>query len=112
MSCGVRGGYNFNLALLWLWRGPAPNQRLAWELAYAASGALKKQKKPNQTNKKSLMFLPLWEKSNKGSECLWKMHLCHTHLRPYFCNLRGLAIEAVFLEAGGIIHRVLPRSDL
>ena len=47
MSCGIghrRGSY---LALLWLWRRLAAIaliRPLAWELPYAASAALKKQK--------------------------------------------------------------------
>ena len=50
MSC-VGCTQDSDPALLWLWCKPAtvaPIQPLAWELAYAASAALKKQKNKNK----------------------------------------------------------------
>ena len=48
MSCDVGCRRGLDTALLWLWRRPAaitPIQSLAWELLYAAGGALKSKKK-------------------------------------------------------------------
>ena len=57
MSCGVSLRCGSDLAWLWLWHRPAaavPIRHLAWELPYAVSAALKRQKtkKQKQTNKK------------------------------------------------------------
>ena len=54
MNCGVGHRGSPDLTLLWLWCRPAAAaliQPLAWELPYAASVALKKQKTNKQTNK-------------------------------------------------------------
>ena len=48
MSCGVGRRYGLDLALLWLWCGPAAValiRPLAWELPHATGVALKRQKK-------------------------------------------------------------------
>ena len=48
MSCGIGQRRGSDLALLWLWHRPAATaliQLLAWEPPYAASVALKRQKK-------------------------------------------------------------------
>ena len=47
MSCDVGCRCGLDLALLWLWRRPVATaliRPLAWELAYAVSVALKRQK--------------------------------------------------------------------
>ena len=60
MSCGVGHRHGLDLGLLWLWCRPVaitPIPPLAWELPYAADGALKskkakKKKKKQKKNKK------------------------------------------------------------
>ena len=47
MSCGVGYRFGLDLPLLWLWRSPAAVtqiQPLAWELPYASSVTLKREK--------------------------------------------------------------------
>ena len=55
MSCGVGRRHGSDLALLWLWCGPAaraPIQPLAWELPYAPRAAQERGK-----NTKNLLLL-------------------------------------------------------
>ena len=58
MSCGVGCRRGSDLALLWLWCGPAaaaPVRPLAWEPPYAAGSGPRKGKKTEKTkNKKTL----------------------------------------------------------
>ena len=47
-SCSLGRGYGSDPALLWLWHRPAATAQigpLAWELPYAAGGALKRKRK-------------------------------------------------------------------
>ena len=51
MSYGVGRRHGSDLALLWLWCGPAataPTGPLAWEPPYVAGSALKRQKTENE----------------------------------------------------------------
>ena len=60
MSCGVGHRCSSDLALLWLWCGPAavaPIQPPAWEPPYATGAALKRKKKKERKKKKRWMFL-------------------------------------------------------
>ena len=55
MSCGVGRRRGLDLVLLWLWHRPAAEaliKPLAWEPPYAASVALKRQKKKEKKTKK------------------------------------------------------------
>ena len=54
MNCGVGGRRSSDLALWWLWCGPAavaPFRPLAWEPPYAAGVALKKKKKKKKRHR-------------------------------------------------------------
>ena len=53
MGCGVGRRHASDPVLLWLWRRPAASALigpLAWEPPYAASAALKRQKKTTKKN--------------------------------------------------------------
>ena len=55
MSCDVGCRCSPDVALLWLWRGPAAAaliRPLAWELPYATPGAPKTNKKTKRKKKK------------------------------------------------------------
>ena len=57
MSCGVGHKCGLDMALLWLWCGPAavaPIRPLGWELPYAADAALEKTKKKTKTKTLSI----------------------------------------------------------
>ena len=52
MSCGVAPRHGLDLALLWLWSGPAAVSLIrppAWKPPYAADATLKKKKKKKKT---------------------------------------------------------------
>ena len=56
MSCGVSQRRGLDLALLWLWCGPAalaPFGPLAWELPHATGAALKQTNKQKKSFKKN-----------------------------------------------------------
>ena len=60
MNCGVGHRHGSDLALLWLWHRPvatAPIRPLAWELPYAMSVALKKQKQQQRKLKQVHLML-------------------------------------------------------
>ena len=55
VSCGVGHRHSSDLAFLWLWCRPTatvPIRPLAWELRYAVSEALKRQKKKRERERK------------------------------------------------------------
>ena len=54
MSCGVGHRCSSDLVLLWLWYRPAATaliQPIAWELLYAMSTAIKRQKEKEKRNR-------------------------------------------------------------
>ena len=59
MSCSVGHRCGSDLALLWLWHGPAATaltRPLAWELSYAIGVALKSKKERNKGRRKEHGF--------------------------------------------------------
>ena len=72
MSCGVGRRHGSDPVLLWLWHRPVatvPIGPLAWEPAYAAGAALKRQK--DQKKKK---------KNSSNQLCFWASPLCFLSL--------------------------------
>ena len=93
MSCGVSHARSWDLALLWLWRGPAaaaPTGPLAWELPYAAGAALEKTKKINK-----LFFL----KKVQTLHVLAMQTVGRIYFRLSFSRKRGCLIYSGFQNA-------------
>ena len=70
MSSGVGRRRGLDLALLWLWRGPAataPIRPLVWEPPYVAGAALKSKKKKKKKKRRG----GGWEVKRKGEEEGW-----------------------------------------
>ena len=74
MICGIGRRCCSDLALLWVWHGPAaaaPIQPLAWELPHAEGAALKsKSKKQNQKTPKNKDMRPTDRKNVEPVESI------------------------------------------
>ena len=71
MSCGVDGRGGSALALLGLWRrlaAAAPIRPLAWELPYAAGGALRRKEKTQHSYRDEKGVLHYFKSSGGGCE--------------------------------------------
>ena len=70
MSCGVARRHGLDLALLWLWSGPAAVSLIrppAWKPPYAADATLKKKRKKRK--QKFISQIAVWEILNSRQLC-------------------------------------------
>ena len=111
MSCGVGHRRSLDLALLWLWCGPAataPIRPGAWEPPYAMGAALKKDKQKNK--KKKTNSAGSYALSHKAVIRCWPRLHSHQRLvqeRVYFHIPSGFGLSDLpdllprCLSAGG-----------